>query len=151
MATLFTRIIDGELPARFVWRDDTVVAFLALHPLSEGHTLVVPRLEIDQWTDLPNPVAAHAMGVAHHVGKAHQAGFGSARVGLIIAGFEVPHTHLHVFGAANMAAFDFANASAEAEPPGMDDAAERLRTALREAGHAGAVDGDGVSPPADTA
>lgn len=139
MPTIFTRIIEGELPGRFVWSDDTVVAFLALHPLADGHTLVVPRSEIDQWTDLPAAVAAHAMTVAHHIGNAQKAAFGVDRVGLIIAGFEVPHTHLHVFGARGMADFDFANASPDAETPGMDAAAEAIKNALRSAGHGAAV------------
>ncbi|MDH4168886.1 MAG: HIT family protein [Acidimicrobiia bacterium] len=141
MTTLFTRIIDGELPGRFVWRDDTAVAFLALHPLAEGHTLVVPVAEVDQWTDLPVEAAAHTMTVAHHVANAQKAAFAADRIGLIIAGFEVPHTHLHVFGAADMRAFDFANASAQAEPPGMDEAADAIRAALVAAGHAPRVPG----------
>ncbi|MDH3705283.1 MAG: HIT family protein [Acidimicrobiia bacterium] len=139
MATLFTRIIDGELPGRFVWHDDIAVAFLALHPLATGHTLVVPRLEVDQWTDLPTEVAAHLMLVAHHIGVAQKTAFSPTRVGLIIAGFEVPHTHVHVFGADHMGTFDFANASVEAEPPGMDDVAESLRAELRAAGHGARV------------
>lgn len=139
MPTLFTRIIEGELPGRFVWRDDTAVGFLALHPLSLGHTLVVPIAEVDQWTDLPVEVAAHTMTVAHHMANAQKTAFGAARIGLIIAGFEVPHTHLHVFGANDMATFDFANASREPEPPGMDETAETIRAQLRADGHGSSV------------
>lgn len=140
MATIFSRIIAGELPGRFVWRDDITVAFLALHPLSPGHTLIVPRVEIDQWTDLSVRQATHCMAVAHHIGQAIKAAIAPARVGLIIAGFEVAHTHLHVFGADDMGTFDFANAAAEAEPPDMDTAAETLRGALRAAGHSETAD-----------
>ena len=61
MTTLFTRIIDGELPGRFVWRDDRCVAFLSINPLQPGHTLVVPIAEVDQWTDLPVELAEHLM------------------------------------------------------------------------------------------
>ena len=64
MATLFTRIIDGELPGRFVWRDDRAVAFLTISPIQPGHTLVVPRAEVDNWLDLDPAIAAHLMTVA---------------------------------------------------------------------------------------
>ena len=94
--SIFTRIIDGELPGHFVWRDDECVAFLSIAPLRPGHTLVVPRLEVDHWLDLPPELAAHLMTVAQRIGRAQQAALNPTRVGLIIAGMEVPHTHLHV-------------------------------------------------------
>jgi histidine triad (HIT) family protein len=107
MASIFSRIIGGEIPGRFVWRDDQAVAFLDVRPLSPGHTLVVPITEVDQWTDLEPELAAHLVGISHAVGVAQRGVFAPERIGLVIAGFEVPHVHVHVFPAASMAVFDF--------------------------------------------
>jgi len=135
MTTLFTRIIEGELPGRFVWRDDRCVAFLSINPLQPGHTLVVPIAEVDQWTDLPIDLAEHLVRVAHVIGQAQVEAFSPVRVGLIVAGYEVPHCHVHVIPTRSMADFNFANAAADPDPAGLDDAAERLRAALRAGGH----------------
>ena len=108
MATLFTRIIEGDLPGRFVWRDDTAVAFLTIEPLTPGHTLVVPRVEVDHWLDLDEEVWVHCSMVARTIGLAIQAAFDPPRVATIVAGFEVPHTHLHVLQTSDMADLDFA-------------------------------------------
>jgi diadenosine tetraphosphate (Ap4A) HIT family hydrolase len=70
MSTVFTRIIAGEIPGRFVWQDERAVAFLSIDPLAQGHTLVVPREEYDHWIDLPEDLAAHLMLVAQRIGKA---------------------------------------------------------------------------------
>ena len=110
MTTLFTRIIDGELPGRFVHTDERCVAFLTIAPLQPGHTLVVPRDEVDHWIDLDPDVTAHLMRVAQRIGLAQQRAFSPARVGLIIAGMEVPHTHLHVVPIRTEADLDFAHA-----------------------------------------
>jgi diadenosine tetraphosphate (Ap4A) HIT family hydrolase len=96
MSTLFTRIINGELPGRFVYTDDTVVAFLTIAPLTPGHALVVPRQEIDQWTDAPEPLLHHCLDVARRIGNAAKQAFGAPRAGVVIAGLEVPHMHIHV-------------------------------------------------------
>lgn len=133
--TVFTRIINGELPARFVWSDPTCVAFLSINPLQRGHTLVVPRVEVDHWVDLDPPTAAHLMMVAKAIGQAQRSAFAPARIGLIIAGFEVPHTHLHVVPTATMADLDFANAALDPDPASLDSAAAALRSALRALGH----------------
>ena len=135
MATLFTRIIDGELPGRFVWRDERCVGFTTIAPLQPGHTLVVPIAEIDHWLDLDADLAAHLFAVAQTIGQAQMAAFSPARVGLIIAGLEVPHTHLHVIPIESEADLDFARAEHDPAPEALDAAAERLRAALREAGH----------------
>jgi histidine triad (HIT) family protein len=135
MASVFSRIIAGDLPARFVWADDLAVAFLSVNPLGPGHTLVVPREEVDQWVDAPPELLAHLTTVAHAVGAAVRAVWDPPRVGLLVAGFEVPHLHVHVFPAADMAAFDFAGAARTVDPDEQDGYAAALRKALDAAGH----------------
>jgi histidine triad (HIT) family protein len=141
MATVFSRIIAGELPARFVWSDDHAVAFLSVNPLGPGHTLVVPRMEVDQWVDAPPELVAHLSTVARAVGAAIRAVWAPPRVGLLVAGFEVPHLHLHVFPAADMAAFDFARAAATVDAREQERYARTLRSALRAAGYRAQVPG----------
>jgi histidine triad (HIT) family protein len=135
MATLFTRIIDGEIPGRFVWRDERCVAFLTIAPIAPGHVLVVPIVEVDHWVDLEPDLAAHLMVVARSVGAAQMAAFSPNRIGMIIAGLEVPHTHLHLIPIESEADLSFARADHSPAPDALDDAAARLRTALRAAGH----------------
>ena len=135
MPTIFTRIIDGEIPSRMLWEDEHCVAFLDVRPLAPGHALVVPRQETDQWTDLAAAEAAHLTSVAHAIGRAQREVFQPARIGLMIAGFEVPHTHLLVVPLESMAQLDFANANTNPDQGELDDALTRLRDALRGAGH----------------
>lgn len=135
MSTLFTKIIDGEIPGRFVWKDDEVVAFLSIGPLADGHALVVPRQEVDRWTDAPADLLQKLTAVAQTIGKAQVEAFGAARAGLIIAGFEVDHLHLHVWPSNSEAEFDFKRAQQNPDPDVMEESAQRLRTALRDAGH----------------
>jgi histidine triad (HIT) family protein len=141
MATIFTRIIDGELPARLVWRDDQAVAILDIRPLHPGHVLVIPRHEVDHWVDLEPALAGHLMTIARHVGRAQRAVVPCSRIGLMIAGFEVPHTHLHVIPADSMADFDFARADTDPDQAELDRLAEALRAELRAQGHGPAVPG----------
>src|SRR5690606_32831309 len=89
MSTVFTKIINGELPGRFVWKDDRAVAFLSINPLGPGHTLVVPREEVDHWVDADADLISHLSQVAHTVGRAVREVWQPPRVGVIIAGFEV--------------------------------------------------------------
>ena len=134
MTTLFTKIIDGDIPGRFVWRDDEVVAFLTINPITPGHTLVVPRAEVDHWLDLPVALAERCMAVAQVIGQAQMAAFKPTRIGLIIAGLEVPHTHLHLIPINMEADLSFAKADPSPDPAALDDAADRLRAALTAAG-----------------
>src|SRR6187431_3088221 len=96
MATIFTRIIDGEIPGTFVWRDDRCAAFMSINPMARGHALVVPIEEIDHWVDAPADLTAHLFEVTRIIGVAQRAAFECERVGVIIAGYEVPHMHVHV-------------------------------------------------------
>jgi histidine triad (HIT) family protein len=139
MATLFTRIIDGELPARFVWRDDEAVAFLTIAPITLGHTLVVPRAEVDHWVDLEADLAGHLVRVSQAIGQAQMAAFKPVRIGMIVAGLEVPHCHLHVLPIDRESDLSFARADHDPDPAILDDAAERLRRALQGLGHGATV------------
>jgi histidine triad (HIT) family protein len=139
MATLFTSIINGDIPGRFVWRDDRAVVFLTISPIRPGHALVVPIDEVDHWIDLDADLASHLMVVAREVGRAQQAAFEPERIGLIVAGLEVPHTHLHLIPIDSEADLSFAKADHSPDPAELDDAAERIRAALRAQGHADKV------------
>ena len=135
MPSVFTRIIVGELPGRFVWKDAETVAFLSINPLAPGHTLVVPREEIDHWLDLPKSLRDHLMDTAHAIGTAQQRAFHPAKVGLMLAGLEVPHCHVHVVPINDVHDLDFARAEANPDPHGLDEAATTLRATLRELGY----------------
>lgn len=139
MASLFTRIIQGDIPGRFLWRDDRCVVFLTIGPIRPGHALVVPIEEVDHWLDLAPDLATHLFAVAQAVGQAQMVAFSPARVGLIIAGMEVPHTHLHVIPIRTEADLDFARADPAPSPAALDAAAKALRSALADAGHSEAV------------
>lgn len=135
MATVFTKIIEGDLPGRFVWRDDRCVAFLSINPLRHGHALVVPIAEVDHWLDLDPALNTHLMDVSQRIGQAQMEAFSPTRVGLMIAGLEVPHVHLHVVPIDGVHDMDFANAAREPDPAAMDQARDDLVAALRDAGH----------------
>ena len=134
MPTIFTRIINGELPGRFVHRDDRAVAFLSINPLQQGHTLVVPVDEVDHWIDLEPSLAQHLMAVAQKVGTAIQRGFNPARVGLMVLGMEVPHVHLHVVPMNAESDLHFENAARNPDPADLDRAAEIIRRELEALG-----------------
>jgi len=135
MPSVFTLIINGDLPGHFVWSDDRCVGFLSINPITDGHALVVPRAEVDHWIDLDADLAAHLMQVAHHLGTALQTVFAPERIGLMIAGFEVPHTHVHVLGLDTMGDMSFANAAATVDHAELAVFASSIRDALVAAGH----------------
>lgn len=139
MATIFTRIIDGEIPGTFVWRDERCVAFMSINPMAHGHTLVVPIEEVDHWVDASPELTAHLFEVTRIIGIAQQRAFSPARVGVIIAGYEVPHTHIHVVPTNEMAELSFANAAASIDRDELDAAATAIRDALQALGHAAAT------------
>lgn len=135
MASIFTMIINGDIPGRFVWRDDRVVAFLTIAPLRPGHTLVVPREEIEHWVDLEPDLLAHLTSVSQAIGKAIDEAFHPTKVGMMIAGLEVPHVHLHVVPIDTVHDLDFANADAGPTPESLDAAATQIRASLRSLGY----------------
>ena len=137
--SVFTRIIDGDLPGRFVWRDSEVVAFLTIAPHQPGHTLVVPVAQIDRWTDLPDVLWARLNEVALEIGRALEDAFDCVRVGTVVAGLEVPHCHIHLVPIQTEADLGFGSADHNASADDLDAAAERIRVALRARGHSNVV------------
>lgn len=96
MASLFTQIINGEIPSYKVYEDDKVFAFLDIYPISFGHTLVVPKIELDQWTDLLPKDYYHIQITAQKIALAIQKTLGNQRIGQVIDGREIPHCHIHL-------------------------------------------------------
>ena len=114
MSTIFTKIIAGEIPGRFVWADEVCVAFATIEPHTDGHVLVVPRAEVDSYVDAPDDVVAHLAVVAKRIGA----------------------TQVRVFEAPRAGLFSSAR---HPEAPELDAAMERLRTGLIEDGWGGFV------------
>ena len=133
MSTVFSKIIAGDIPGRIVYQDDTVAAFLTIEPVAYGHTLIVPVEEIDKWTDIPSELWAHMNDVAQQIGRVIVDEFNAERAGYLIAGFEVPHAHIHVFPANDMSGYSLANAlrADDTDPAKMDAAAETIREGLK--------------------
>ncbi|QDK44106.1 MULTISPECIES: HIT family protein [unclassified Bdellovibrio] len=111
MASVFTKIISGEFPCYKIYEDDKVLSFLALDQVNLGHTLVICKEEINHWTEVPADTYAHLHKVSQKIGKAILKASGSPRVGQMVAGFEVPHYHLHLIPAWSIPDLDFKKAT----------------------------------------
>ena len=129
MASVFTLIMEGKIPGNFVYQDDIAVAILTIQPIREGHVLVIPREEIDQWSDLPVETAAHLTKVSHKIANAMKTIFPCKRIGLMIAGLEVPHTHIHLVPMDSMDDLSFEYAK-NADGDALKKTAEKIRTAI---------------------
>lgn len=134
MASIFTRILAGELSGHFVWKDDLCFAIMTIQPIRAGHLMVIPNSEINHWDDVPPATAAHLMQVAQKLARAIKAVVTCKRVGVMIVGLEVPHTHIHLIPIDGMADMDFKNAATLA-PEALAATAASICKALREQGH----------------
>ena len=133
MSSVFTQILAGEIPGHFVWQDDLVMAIMTIAPVAKGHLLVIPKQEVNHWDDMPEETAAHIMLVSQKIAKAIKQQFPCKRVGMIIAGIEVPHTHLHLIPINALSDFDFSKAY-QAETTELEQSAEKIKSALIDAG-----------------
>ncbi|MDR2620630.1 MAG: HIT family protein [Propionibacteriaceae bacterium] len=141
MPSVFSRIIAGSIPGRFVWADESCVAFATIAPITPGHMLVVPRLEVPQFTAAADDLLARLMSVAKAVGRACELAFDAPRAALLIAGFEIDHLHLHVLPAWGEAELTFENAKPASDAE-LDTACEQIRSALIELGYGAQVPAD---------
>lgn len=130
MPTIFTRIIDGQIPGTFVHRDERCVVFMSINPIASGHALIVPVEEYDHWVDAPADLMAHLFEVTRRIGVAQRDAFGCERVAVIIAGYEVPHLHIHAIPTNDMSEISFANAAASVDRAELEAAAAAIRAKL---------------------
>jgi diadenosine tetraphosphate (Ap4A) HIT family hydrolase len=130
MTTIFTRIIQGEIPGTFVYKDEVCVAFMSINPMADGHVLVIPRDEVDHWVDLSPYIASHLFEVSHRISRALSIAFPCEKVGLIIAGYEVNHCHIHLIPTTNMGQLSFANAASSVARSTLEAHAEKITKAL---------------------
>lgn len=96
MPTLFTRILKGEIPCEKILEDNSFFAFLDIRPINPGHTLVIPKLDIDSLFDLPPAYLQSYLPFAQIIAKALKKSVSCQRIGMLVAGFEVPHAHIHL-------------------------------------------------------
>ena len=129
MPSLFTRIINGEIPCHKVAEDDRFLAFLDINPLREGHTLVIPKIEVDRFFDLPTEILAGILPFAQDVARRIEAVVPCNRVGLTVIGLEVPHAHVHLIPIDQMADMDFAGPKLKLTQEELAMIAARLRVA----------------------
>lgn len=130
MASIFTKIIQGELPARMVYEDDMVVAFLTIAPIRPGHTLVVPRREVPDWLELTDDERNALWSAAAVVGRAIDAVWSPGKVAALLLGLEVPHVHVHLMPIDSEDQVRFELADTDPDPAALDDAQSRIRAAL---------------------
>jgi histidine triad (HIT) family protein len=107
MATLFTRIIQGEIPCHKIAENDKFIAFLDITPVAKGHTLVVPKMEVDYFFDLNSDLLAEINLFAKEVASKLQKTIPCRRIGVAIIGLEVPHAHVHLIPLNTMADINF--------------------------------------------
>ena len=130
MTTIFTRIINGEIPGTFVHKDEACVAFMSINPMADGHVLVIPRDEVEHWVDLSPYIASHLFEVSHRISRALTIAFPCEKVGLVIAGYEVNHSHIHLIPTTHMGQLSFANAAASVERATLEAHAEKITAVL---------------------
>ena len=126
MASLFTKIINRELPAHILAEDDNYLAFLDIRPINTGHSLVIPKLEVDRFFDLPDDILSNMMPFSKKISQALEAVIPCNRVGVIVAGLEVPHAHLHLIPFDGIEELSFSYAK-----PASDDTLAKLAVKIK--------------------
>jgi histidine triad (HIT) family protein len=139
MSSLFTRIRQGELPGHILWDDGSCFAILTIKPIREGHLLVIPHQEVDHWDDMDPALNAHVFNVAGTLSRAMRALFPCEKIGMMIAGLEVRHAHLHLIPIKAISDLDFTLAQ-DREEEAQYGTACRIRQHLRDAGHSAVPD-----------
>lgn len=115
MSSVFSLILQRKIPGHFVFEAENVFAIMTINPIAKGHVLVIPAQEVDEWTNVDESTRQELFTTAHHIAEAQKKLFPCERVALIIAGFEVPHCHLHLIPATSMHDVSFSNAAASVD------------------------------------
>lgn len=135
MPSVFSRIMNREIPGHFVHEDEQCVVIMTIQPFTQGHVLVIPREEIDCWEDVPAPLAQHLLTVSQRMAKVIKSEFSALRAGVLIAGVDIDHLHIHIFPANDASDFEFGKSTPQAaSSEQLADVAARLREALANSG-----------------
>ena len=129
MATLFTRIIQGEIPCHKIAENDKFIAFLDITPVAKGHTVVVPKMEVDYFFDLTSDLLAEINLFAKEVASKLQRTIPCRRIGVAIIGLEVPHAHVHLIPLNTMADINFSAARLQMSSDELASLATEIRNA----------------------
>jgi histidine triad (HIT) family protein len=130
MATIFTKIINGEIPCYKIAEDDRFLAFLDIHPLAKGHTLVIPKQETDYLFDLDDELIAGLFVFAKKTARAIDSVMDCKRVGVAVLGLEVPHAHIHLIPVNNLYDIEFSKPKIKLSPEEFEEIAAKIRSAL---------------------
>lgn len=130
MPSIFTRIINREIPGYIVAENDEAIAFLDINPLNEGHTLVVPKVEVDKLFDLDEDTYLKLQAFTHQVAKAIEKAVPCLRVGVAVVGLEVPHAHIHLIPLHGMHDIDFGRPKLKLEAPVLEGIASKIKREL---------------------
>jgi histidine triad (HIT) family protein len=130
MATIFSRIIQGEIPSYKIAEDNDYYAFLDINPLAKGHTLVVPKMEVDYLFDLDENMLAGMMVFARRIARAIDRAVPCKRVGVAVLGLEVPHAHIHLIPINELGDINFGKPKLKFTPAEFTETAERIKAFL---------------------
>jgi diadenosine tetraphosphate (Ap4A) HIT family hydrolase len=130
MSSVFSLILQRKIPGHFVFEDENVFAIMTINPIAKGHVLVIPTQEVDEWTNVDESIRQKLFTSAHRIAEAQKQIFPCERVALIIAGFEVPHCHLHLIPATTMQDVSFSDAAASVDHDELAKFAEQISQKL---------------------
>jgi histidine triad (HIT) family protein len=131
MPSVFTLILNGDLPAHFVYRDEVCAAFMSIEPVKPGHTLVVPTAEVDHWLDLEADTLAHITSVSQKIARDIDRAYSPTKVAMMVLGLEVPHAHIHLIPIDSEADARFSNATSASQDE-LASSASLIRAQLDE-------------------
>jgi histidine triad (HIT) family protein len=130
MASIFSRIVKGEIPCYKIAEDARYFAFLDISPLAKGHTLVIPKKETDYLFDIDDKELADIMPFAKKIAKAIEKAVPCKRIGVVVIGLEVPHAHIHLIPINQIGDTNFSNPKLKLEKEEFDAIAEKIRINL---------------------
>ena len=131
MASIFSKIIEGKIPCYKIAENDLCFAFLDINPLAKGHTLVVPKQEVDYLFDLEDATYQELMGFSKKVAKAIEASIDCNRVGVAVIGLEVPHAHVHLVPINNIGDLNFSQPKMVLEEPELTEIAKNISSSFK--------------------
>lgn len=131
MASIFSRIVAGEIPCHKIVENEEFFAFLDINPVTTGHTLVIPKKEIDYIFDLDDPVLGRMMAFAKRVARAAEAAIPCKRIGMAVMGLEVPHAHIHLIPITKESDMYFGGKKLEVTYDVLADTAAQIRNAFK--------------------